>query len=213
MPPPTPSTALPARVELDRADRHVELTCPPRVTPNRLCRNRLRDGAAPSRDSSSRARIFGVPVTDAGGNVASSTAAIGTSASTRAETVDTRCHTPGAGRTTSSSGTVTDPGDRDPAQIVAYQVDDHDVLGDVLDRRAQRRRVRMPRQRALDRARRRPPRRGAAGTAPATATPPRPSRRRGRPPARGRCAATASAKKSTGAPSTRPVNCVHTHAW
>ena len=59
--------------------------------------------------SSSRARAFGVPVTDAGGNVASSTADIGTSASTRAETVDTRCHTPGAGRTASSSGTVTVP--------------------------------------------------------------------------------------------------------
>ncbi len=60
-------------------------------------------------DSSSRALAFGVPVTDAGGNVASSTAAIGSSAGTRADTVETRCHTPGAGRTASSSGTDTDP--------------------------------------------------------------------------------------------------------
>ena len=46
------------------------------------------------------------------------------------------------------------PRDRDAAQVVADQVDDHDVLGDVLDRRPQRRRIRVPRQRALDRARR-----------------------------------------------------------
>ena len=45
-------------------------------------------------------------------------------------------------------------GDRDAAQVVADQVDDHDVLRDVLDRRPQRRRIRVPRQRALDRARR-----------------------------------------------------------
>ena len=51
---------------------------------------------------------FRVPVTEAGGNAASSTAAIGIPTSTRADTVDTRCQTPGAGRTTSSSGTVTD---------------------------------------------------------------------------------------------------------
>jgi len=50
-----------------------------------------------------------VPVTDAGGNVASRTAAIGTSTPTRAATVETRCHTPGAGRTSNSSGTVTVP--------------------------------------------------------------------------------------------------------
>ena len=43
---------------------------------------------------------------------------------------------------------------RNPAQIVADQVDDHDVLRDVLDRRPQRRGIRRPRQRALDRARR-----------------------------------------------------------
>jgi hypothetical protein len=72
----------------------------PQYTPRRC-------GSQPR--NSRRARSFGVPVTDAGGNVASSKAAIGTSTPTRADTVDTRCHTPGAGRTTSSSGTVTVP--------------------------------------------------------------------------------------------------------
>ncbi len=48
-------------------------------------------------------------MTDAGGKVASSIAVVGSSTGTCADTVDTRCHTPGAGRTTSSSGTVTEP--------------------------------------------------------------------------------------------------------
>ncbi|COX34405.1 Uncharacterised protein [Mycobacterium tuberculosis] len=56
-----------------------------------------------------RARSLGVPVTEAGGKAASSSADIGSSSGTRADTVDTRCHTPGAGRTTNSSGTVTVP--------------------------------------------------------------------------------------------------------
>ena len=43
---------------------------------------------------------------------------------------------------------------RHAAQVVADQVDDHDVLRDVLDRRPQRRGIRSPRQGALDRARR-----------------------------------------------------------
>ena len=46
-----------------------------------------------------------------------------------------------------------------------------------------------------------------------TATRPHPSRLRRRPPAPERSATTASTKKSTGSPSRRPVNCVHTHAW
>jgi hypothetical protein len=52
---------------------------------------------------------LGVPVIEAGGKVASSNAEVGSSMGTCADTVDTRCHTPGAGRTTSNSGTVTDP--------------------------------------------------------------------------------------------------------
>ena len=93
---------------------------------------------------------------------------------------------------------------RDAAQIVADQVDDHDVLGDVLDRRAQRRGVRRPRQRALDRARRHRVADRAAGTAPGTATPPRPSRPRRYAARAGDVRATASTKKSTGAPSSAP---------
>ena len=58
---------------------------------------------------SSRARVFGVPVTEAGGKAASSSADIGTSTGTTAVTVETRCQTPGAGRTANSSGTVTEP--------------------------------------------------------------------------------------------------------
>ena len=97
--------------------------------------------------------VFGVPVTDAGGNIASSTADIGTAVSTRAETVDTRCHTPGAATHGQQFGHGDAAGDRDAAEVVADQVDDHDVLGDVLDRRAQRRRCLVERQRALDGAR------------------------------------------------------------
>ena len=48
-------------------------------------------------------------MTDAGGKVASSTAAIEVAAGTCAATVDTRCQTPGAGLTARSSGTRTDP--------------------------------------------------------------------------------------------------------
>jgi hypothetical protein len=52
---------------------------------------------------------LGVPVTEAGGKAASSNADVGSSTGTRADTVDTRCQTPGARRTTNSSGTVTVP--------------------------------------------------------------------------------------------------------
>ena len=146
----------------------------------------------------------GVPVTEAGGNVASSTAAIGTSTSTRADTVDTRCHTPGAGRTTSSSGTVHTAGNRDPAKIVSDKVDDHDVLCDVLDRCPQGRRIRVPRQRALDRTRRH-----------RVAAPPQKQLRRQRcdrtpiagqvcGPARGRCAPPRRRRSRLRAPSIRP---------
>jgi len=48
-------------------------------------------------------------VTEAGGKAASNSADVGSSMGTRADTVDTRCHTPGARRTTNSSGTVTVP--------------------------------------------------------------------------------------------------------
>ena len=58
---------------------------------------------------SSCARIFGVPVTDAGGKVASRSAVLPTSSGRSAATVDTRCHTPGAPTTVSRSGTVTAP--------------------------------------------------------------------------------------------------------
>ena len=152
MPPPTPSTALPwpsnSTVRIATFSSHPAIgeanPTVPQYTPRRC-------GSQPL--SSWRARSFGVPVTDAGGKVASSTAAIGTSTSTRAVTVDTRCHTPGAGRTDQQFGHRHTAGDRDPAKIVADKVDDHDVLCDVLDRCPQGCRIRVPRQRALDRTR------------------------------------------------------------
>src|SRR3546814_2728721 len=55
----------------------------PQYIPRRFCSQPV---------SSWRARSLGVPVTEAGGKVASSTTAIGISTSTRAVTVDTRCH-------------------------------------------------------------------------------------------------------------------------
>ena len=109
MPPPTPSTARARRRRTRRCGSPRSARCPRRATPNRLCRNIPRGGAAPIAKAVDGRGAFGVPVTDAGGKVASSSAAIGISTATRAATVDTRCHTPGAGRTASSSGTVTVP--------------------------------------------------------------------------------------------------------
>ena len=162
--------------------------------------------------SSSRARVFGVPVTDAGGNVASSTAAIGTSTPTRADTVDTRCHTPGAGRTTSSSGTVTVPVTatrprslRTRSTIMMFSATS---LTDARSADGSACRGSVPLI-GLDVTVSPRRRRNSSGDSDATA-PQSPARYAARA---GEVRVTASTKKSIGAPSSRPTNCVHTHAW
>ena len=142
IPPPTPSTAEPsasnstvriATFSSQPASGEAKPTVP-QYTPRRR-------GSQPV--SSSRARAFGVPVTDAGGNVASSSAAIGRS--TRHPRGHRRHQMPHARR--GSHREQFGHGDRarhrDAAQVVADQVDDHDVLRDVLDRRPQRRGIRV----------------------------------------------------------------------
>ena len=56
-------------------------------------------GKGSQAESSSWARTFGVPVTDAGGKVASMSSALVTPGVVVAWTVETRCQTPGAGWT------------------------------------------------------------------------------------------------------------------
>ncbi|AXY50989.1 hypothetical protein YT1_1553 [Rhodococcus ruber] len=113
MPPPTPSPHEPGVSASPRPNSTVRIatfsstpatglampTVPqytPRGCGSQTCRN-------------SRARILGQPVTDAGGNAASSNRAVSTPIRNEAATVDTRCQTPGAGCTPSRSGTVTLP--------------------------------------------------------------------------------------------------------
>ena len=108
MPPPTPRTAEPSGVTAtvriatfrSRSPPGPAMPIAPQYRPRECC-------SQPA--SSDRARSLGVPVTDAGGNVASSRSVVVTSSPTVAATVDTRCHTPGAGWIRSSAGTVTLP--------------------------------------------------------------------------------------------------------
>ncbi len=55
-------------------------------------------------------RGFGAPVTDAGGNVARTSAAVPTPGRSRPVTVDTRCQRPGWASGAHRAGTATDPG-------------------------------------------------------------------------------------------------------
>src|SRR5699024_12818333 len=58
---------------------------------------------------SASADAFGAPVTDPGGNVARNNSVSPTAPARVPSTVESRCHTPGAGRTASGSGTWTLP--------------------------------------------------------------------------------------------------------
>ena len=57
---------------------------------------------------------------------------------------------PRGGRTANSSGTVTDPIHCDPSEIIADEVDDHDVLRDVLGGFCNSSGAALQRQRAFD---------------------------------------------------------------
>ena len=96
-------------------------------------------------------------MTDPGGNVARRTSPSETSGRRRPWTWETRCHSPGWGL----GGGAPRGDDRavlaHAAKVVAHEVDDHHVLGGVLDRAAQvrecrrgHRRVGVPRDRSLD---------------------------------------------------------------
>ena len=80
---------------------------------------------------------FGAPVTDPGGNVAT-TSGQPTSGRSSPRTVDTRCTSPGCSSRASSAGTSTVPV-ADPAEVVADEVDDHHVLRLVLGQQPVRR--------------------------------------------------------------------------
>jgi len=151
-------------------------------------------------------------VTEAGGKVAASTSRIGTADGTCADTVDTRCHTPGAGFTASSSGTVTDPvtatrprSFRTRSTIMMFSATS---LAEARSRAGSAARGRVPLI-GLDVTVSPERRRNNSGDSDATAP---------QPPARyaaraGAVAVTASAKKSSVDPVARPVNWVHTQAW
>ena len=91
----------------------------------------------------STAAIFGAPVTEPPGNVASRISASPTPSRSVPSTVETMCSTPASSRVAMSSGQRTVPGVADPREIVPLEVDDHHVLGGVLLRR---REARLPRR-------------------------------------------------------------------
>ena len=152
-----------------------------------------------------------MPVTDAGGNVAASRAAVDSSSDTVARTVDTRCHTPGAACTASSSGTVTEPVSatrprslRTKSTIMMFSAtsltEARSAVGSACNGSVPLIGLEVtcsPRRR-----------RNSSGDSDATA-PQSPARNAARA---GTFRVTAAAKKSTGDPVTVPVNCVHTHA-
>ena len=90
------------------------------------------------RPTGSRAAIwasaasFGAPVTDPPGQTARSRSARSTPSRRTAVTRDSACHRWHQCRTANSDGTVDRPGLRDLGEVVALQVDDHDVLGPFL---------------------------------------------------------------------------------
>ena len=100
----------------------------------------------------STAAIFGAPVTEPPGNVASSSSPIPTPSRSVPSTLDTMCSTPAS----SPRRHELRPADRsrlaDAREVVALEVDDHHVLGGVLLRPGEL--VRLPeRPRSLDRHR------------------------------------------------------------
>ena len=128
------------RGELHRADGHVQLACRRSATPNRLCRNRPHVDAVPSRSA-----VHGPALSGCRSPTPAGTSRRGPrpSAGRRHRCRHCRHQMPhprrGAHRQQFGHRHRSRP--RDSSQVVAYQVDDHDVLRDVLDRRAQCRRV------------------------------------------------------------------------
>ena len=90
------------------------------------------------------AASFGAPVTEPGGNVASMAAAHPHPGRSRPVTVDTRWTSPGCCSTDEQRGHLDGAELADPAEVVAHEVDDHDVLGPVLGGEARRGQARCP---------------------------------------------------------------------
>ena len=158
--------------------------CPPRAGPRpgrrRPTRRRRSTGrAAPARGrrSARSALLLGAPETDPGGIVAANRSAQPAPRRSRPSTVETRCTSPGCCSTASRAVTSTVPGHADVLEVVAHEVDDHDVLGLVLGQQVGR-----GAPGALDRGRRRRRPRRARGTAPGEALT---SRVAGSPPSAG----------------------------
>ena len=80
----------------------------------------------------STAAIFGAPVTEPPGNVASSSSARPTSARSVPSTVETRWTTPASSRSHHQLGPAHAAGLAHAREVVALEVDDHHVLGAIL---------------------------------------------------------------------------------
>ena len=78
------------------------------------------------------AAILGAPVTDPGGNAARTSSPSPTPSRSVPLTSETRCQTPVCGRASRERVDADRPGQADPAEVVAHEVDDHHVLGAVL---------------------------------------------------------------------------------
>ncbi len=151
IPPPTPSTALPmvsnSTVRIATLNSHPAMgdakPTVPQYIPRRCCSHC---------EISWRARSLGVPVTEAGGKAASSSADVGSSVANpcrhRGDQVPHARRAPHDQQLRHGDRA----GNRHPAKVIADQIDDHDVLGHFFGRSPQRRRPRVQRQGALDRA-------------------------------------------------------------
>ena len=108
-PPPTPSAASPSGADLEACGWSPRGRPGPgeRKPAAPVCAPRA---AASTPSVTSVARCLGVPVTDPGGNVWTTSAPAPTSARSRPPTRETRWATPVWGRTASSSSTATEPG-------------------------------------------------------------------------------------------------------
>ena len=97
---------------------------------SRWRRSRARGGPAPARRSPASARIFGAPVTEPGGKVAARISAQPTPSASRALHGGDQVRQPGMLLPGQQFGDRHRSRPADPAQVVADQVGDHDVLRD-----------------------------------------------------------------------------------
>ncbi len=128
----------------------LKVAVPPgRITPN--APQYQPRGPSSSSAITDIAASFGAPVTEPHGNSAANASASPTPGRGRPVTVEVSCHTVGSRCSSNSRSTVTVPGFADPAEVVAEQVDDHQVLCPVLRAGQQRLRRMLDAEGALHR--------------------------------------------------------------